>query len=167
MAKCEAALELPPDRHIDRIDARLWRKAGALRREMLHENVLHHVAARSEAEALRKVPMEIEEVDAIEAAQVAYRWAVEAQEAEDAAKAEAAKASPPPKKSKPEKPNSETGHGLSALDLKALDEIRAMYRLLPPERLVSICKRPPRGMEKLFAILGREIGVEPGQPQGP
>ena len=83
-----------------------------------------------------------------------------AQEEEDAAKAAEPKATQPEPAASSEPP-------LSPLDLKALDEIRAMYRLLPPERLVSICKRPPRGMERLFAILAREIGVEPGKPQGP
>ena len=73
----------------------------------------------------------------------------------------------PAAKARPAKPKSTSEPGLSPLDLKALSEIRAMYRRLPPERLVAICKRPPRGMEKLFAVLAREIGVEPGQPQGP
>ena len=53
--------------------------------------------------------------------------------------------------------------GLSREDRKALDEIRAMYRRLPPERLAVICARPPRGMEKLFAVLAREAGL-PEQP---
>ena len=109
----------------------------------------------------------IEEVDAIEAAQVAYRRAVVAQEKEDAARAAEPKPAAPKPKVKAPEPAASSEPPLSPLDLKALGEIRAMYQLLPPERLVAMCKRPPRGMERLFAILAREIGVEPGKPQGP
>ena len=145
VAACEAAALLPPDRHVHPIDAMLWRKAGALRRAMVDEAVLYHaVTARAEAER-RKVPLELDEVEAIEAAQVAEHGRRQA-------RAEPAEA---------------PASGLSREDLKALDEIRAMYRRLPPERLAAMCNRPPRGMEKLFAILGEEIGIRPGQPQGP
>ena len=95
----------------------------------------------------RKVPLELDEVEAIEAAQVAEHGRRQA-------RAEA----------EPSKPR---GNGLFREDLKALDEIRAMYRRLPPERLVAMCERPPRGMEKLFAVLALEVGLRPGQPQGP
>ena len=144
IAACEAASALPSDRFVDPIDARLWRKAGALRREMLHEEVLHHVAAEHEAAERRKVPLELDEVEAIEAAQVAEHGRRQA-------------------KAEPAEPSAS---GLSREDLKALDEIRAMYRRLPPERLAAMCKKPPRGMEKLFAVLALEIGLS-AKPQGP
>ena len=147
IAACEAAAALPADRWVDPIDARLYRKAGALRREMLQEQALHHAAAEQEAALRRKVPLELDEVEAIEAAQVAAHGRRQAR-AEGAA---------------PAKPR---GNGLSRDDLKALDEIRAMYRRLPPERLVAMCSKPPRGMEKLFAVLAEEIGL-PAKPQGP
>ncbi|HMU52643.1 MAG TPA: hypothetical protein PKA13_22895, partial [Geminicoccaceae bacterium] len=95
----------------------------------------------------RKVPMELDEVEAIEAAQVA-------EHGRRLARAEKAAAEP-------------AASGLSREDRKALDEIRAMYRRLPPERLVAICQRPPRGMEKLFAMLAGEIGLRPEKSQGP
>jgi hypothetical protein len=41
-----------------------------------------------------------------------------------------------------------------------------MYRRLPPERLIAMCKAPPKGMERLFAVLAQEIGLK-AQPQGP
>ncbi|HMU50411.1 MAG TPA: hypothetical protein PKA13_11605 [Geminicoccaceae bacterium] len=144
---CEAAAALPADRWIDPIDARLWRKAGALRREMLHEEVLHHAVAEHEAMERRKVPLELDEVEAIEAAQVAEHGRRQAKAGS--------------------KPAESQSSGLSLEDRKALDEIRAMYRRLPPERLVAMCNRPPRGMERLFAVLAEEIGLRPGQPQGP
>ena len=145
VAACEAAALLPPDRHVHPVDAMLWRKAGSLRRAMLDEAVLYHaVNARAEAER-RRVPLELDEVEAIEAAQVAEHGRRQA-------KAEPAGA---------------TASGLSREDLKALDEIRAMYRRLPPERLAAMCARPPHGMERLFAVLAEEIGLRPGQPQGP
>ena len=137
VAACEAAALLPPDRHVHPVDAMLWRKAGSLRRAMLDENLLHHVVADRAAAERRKVPLELDEVEAIEARQVAER---------------ARKAA---------------SHDLSGGDLEALSEIRAMYRRLPPERLVAMCEKPPKGMERLFAVLGEEIGVRPGQPQGP
>ena len=153
IAACEAAAALPPDRHVDHLDARLYRTAGALRREMLREEVLYHSVAEREAADRRKVPLELHEVEAIEAAQVAEHGRrlarPEAEKAPQSAKAEPTDAS-----------------GLSREDRKALGEIRAMYRRLPPERLAVICARPPRGMEKLFAVLAREAGL-PAQPQGP
>ncbi len=142
IAACEAAAALPADRFVDPIDARLYRKAGALRHDMLREEALHHAAAEREAAERRKVPLELEEVEAIEAAQVAER---------------ARKAAADDRKS---------ADGLSPGDLRALDEIRAMYRRLPPERLVAMCNKPPRGMERLFAVLALEIGL-PAKPQGP
>ncbi len=148
IAACEAAAALPADRFVDPIDARLYRKAGALRREMLREQALYHAVAERDAMERRKVPLELDEVEAIEARQVAEHGRRQA-------KAEAG-------------PSSEAAaSGLSREDLKALDEIRAMYRRLPPERLVAMCKKPPRGMEKLFAVLAGEIGLRPGHPQGP
>ena len=30
-----------------------------------------------------------------------------------------------------------------------------------------MCSKPPRGMERLFAVLAEEIGMRPGQPQAP
>jgi hypothetical protein len=150
IAACEAAAALPGSRPVDPIDARLWRKAGALRREMLHEEALHHLAAERAAMALRRVPREIEEVEAIELRQVELGARLRA-----AAEAEAEPV-----------PTPAGEPGLSAGDRKALDEIRAMYRRLPPGRLVAMCQAPPRGMEKLFAVLAREIGLK-AQPQGP
>ncbi len=154
IAACEAAAALPETRYVDHLDARLYRTAGALRREMLREEMIHHGVAEREAAERRKVPLELHEVEAIEAAQVAeHGRRLARQEAEK---------TPEPVKAEP----ASDASGLSREDLKALDEIRAMYRRLPPERLVVICKTPPRGMEKLFAVLAREIGL-PEQPQGP
>ena len=147
IAACEAAAALPADRFVDPIDARLYRKAGALRRDMLREQALYHGVAEQEAMERRKVPMELDEVEAIEAAQVAAHG-------RRLARAEKAAAEP-------------AASGLSREDQKALDEIRAMYRRLPPERLVAICQRPPRGMERLFAVLAEEIGLRPEKSQGP
>ena len=45
IAACEAAAALPADRFVDPIDARLYRKAGALRRDMLREEALYRAAA--------------------------------------------------------------------------------------------------------------------------
>ena len=152
IAACEAAAALPPDRHVDHLDARLYRTAGSLRREMLREEVLYHSVAEHEAAERRQVPLELHEVEAIEAAQVA-------EHGRRLARAEAETAP---------RPQSEPADasGLSREDRKALDEIRAMYRRLPPERLAVICARPPRGMERLFAVLAKEVGL-PEQPQGP
>ncbi len=150
IAACEAAAALPPDRNIDPIDARLYRAAGALRRQMLREGAIHHAVAEHEAAERRKVPLELHEVEAIEAAQVA----------EHGRRMARAEAAPQPR------PEPADASGLSREDRKALDEIRAMYRRLPPERLAVICARPPRGMEKLFAVLAKEAGL-PAQPQGP
>ena len=147
IAACEAAAALPADRFVDPIDARLYRKAGALRRDMLREQALYHGVAEQEAMERRKVPMELDEVEAIEAAQVAEHGRRLARAVKAAAEPAAA--------------------GLSREDRKALDEIRAMYRRLPPERLVAICNRPPRGMERLFAVLAEEIGLRPEKSQGP
>ena len=151
IAACEAAAALPPDRHVDHLDARLDRTAGSLRREMLREEVFYHAVAERDAAERRKVPLELHEVEASEAAQVAEHGRrlarQEAEKAPQPAKAEPADAS-----------------GLSREDRKALDEIRAMYRRLPPERLAVICARPPRGMEKLFVVLAREAGLEPAKP---
>lgn len=66
-ARAAARLRGRPDRD----DAMLWRKAGALRREMLAEQVLFSATAAEQEALRRKVPLELEEVDAIEAAQVA------------------------------------------------------------------------------------------------
>ena len=145
IAACEAAAALPPDRHVDPVDARLYRAAGTLRRQMLREEAIHHAVAEREAAELRKGPLDLAEVEAIEAAQVAeHGRRLARQEAEKAPvpQLEPADAS-----------------GLSREDRKALDEIRAMYRRLPPERLAVICARPPRGMEKLFAVLAEESGI--------
>ena len=142
IAACEAAAALPADRFVDPIDARLWRKAGALRRDMLREEALYHAAAEHTAAERGKVPLELDEVEAIEAAQVAERA----------------------RKAVPAGPAA--GHGLSPGDLEALNEIRAMYHRLPPERLVAMCNKPPRGMERLFAVLAAEICL-PAKPQGP
>ena len=150
IAACEAAAALPPDRNIDPIDARLYRAAGALRRQMLREGAIHHAVAERDAAERRKVPLELHEVEAIEAAQVA-------EHGRRMARAEAEQA---PQR----QPESADASGLSREDRKALDEIRAMYRRLPPERLAVICARPPRGMEKLFAVLAREAGLEPVRP---
>jgi hypothetical protein len=97
------------------------------------------------------VPREIEEVEAIELRQVELGARLRAEEEEEAGSA----------------PLPAGEAGLSTADSKALDEIRSMYRRLPPERLVAMCKAPPRGMEKLFAVLAREIGLDPAQPQAP
>ena len=55
---------------------------------------------------------------------------------------------------------------LSRDDLQTLNEVRAMYRKLPRERLLAICRTPPRGMERIFAVLAFEnnLGAWPGGP---
>jgi hypothetical protein len=136
----EAAEAMRPDRRVHRVDAAIYRKAGALRQAMLDEQLLHHAVAAQAAAERRKVPLELDELDEIEARQVAL--------------AQALTTAPEPE---PE---------LSPEDLQALDEIRAMYRKLPPDRLQNICKRPPRGMERLFAVLARENGLA-SWPSGP
>ena len=87
--------------------------------------------------------MDLVEVEAIEAAQLA-------EHGRRMARNEAPETKPVP--------TTDTS-GLSLEDRRALDEIRAMYRRLPPERLVVICARPPRGMERLLAVLAEEMGI--------
>ena len=84
-AKTAAAMRGPV--HPD--DAAIWRQAGALRREMFSEQVLF--ATVPDAADIWQRPLELAEIDAIEAAQVA---AFAAREAERAA-AEASLAEPP------------------------------------------------------------------------
>jgi hypothetical protein len=55
---------------------------------------------------------------------------------------------------------------LSADDVQTLSEVRAMYRRLPRQRLQAICKAPPKGMERIFAVLAFENGLG-GWPGGP
>ena len=55
---------------------------------------------------------------------------------------------------------------LSRDELQTLAEVRAMYRLLPEDRLRRICATPPKGMEKIFAVLAFENGIG-GWPGGP
>jgi hypothetical protein len=140
LAAVEAVEAMRPDRRVHRVDAAIYRKAGALRQAMLDEQLLHHAVAAQAEHERRKVPLELDELDEIEARQVALA---------------------PPLTTAPE-PEPE----LSPEDLQALDEIRAMYRKLPPERLQNICRRPPRGMERLFAVLARENGLG-SWPSGP
>jgi hypothetical protein len=154
-AAVAAAAAMRPDRHLHPVDALIWRKAGSLRREVLDEQLLHHAVAEKAAAERRKVPLELEEVEAIEAGQVA------------AAAARMAAPRPEPKAPSPQSTAQPAEPELSPEDLQALQEIRAMYRRLPPERLAGICKRPPRGMERLFAVLAREIGIGAAWPKGP
>ena len=55
---------------------------------------------------------------------------------------------------------------LSLDDNQVLAEIREMYRKVPLERLRAMCATPPRGMEKIFAVLAFEngLGAWPGGP---
>ena len=94
VAAADAAERLRGRPHPD--DAMLWRRAGALRQDMLGEQVLFGAVAEHEAAVKRGTFLEIGEVAAIEAAQIASHEArlAEAREAEvEAAKArEAAEA---------------------------------------------------------------------------
>jgi hypothetical protein len=171
-AAAEAAEAMRADRRVDPVDAAIYRKAGALRREMLGEQVLHHAVAEQAAAERRKVPLELEEVDEIEARQVAAAAMRMAQAAPPEPPSVRKPASPPPLESKapsskPEAAFPDPDPELSPADLQALSEIRAMYRRLPPERLVSICRRPPKGMERLFAVLAKESGIGGAWPSGP
>ena len=82
VAEAEAAERIRPRPHAD--DAMLWRRAGSLRQDMLGEQVLFGAVAEHAAAVKRGTFLEIEEVAAIEAAQVASYEArlAEAREAE-------------------------------------------------------------------------------------
>ena len=82
IAEAEAAAKLRGKVHPD--DAMLWRRAGALRQDMLGEQVLFGAVAEHAAAVKRGTFLEIEEVAAIEAAQIATHEArlAEAREAE-------------------------------------------------------------------------------------
>ena len=69
VAEAEAAARLRGRPHPD--DAMLWRRAGVLRQDMLGEQVLFGAVAEHAAAVQRGTFLEIEEVDAIEAAQIA------------------------------------------------------------------------------------------------
>ncbi len=93
IAEAEAAAKLRGRVHPD--DAMLWRRAGVLRQDMLGEQVLFGAVAEHAAAVKRGTFLEIEEVAAIEAAQIATyeaRLAEERQAEVEAAKAREAEA---------------------------------------------------------------------------
>jgi len=95
VAEAQAAEDIRPRPHPD--DAMLWRRAGVLRQDMLHEQTLFGAVAEHDAAVKRGTFLEIEEVAAIEAAQIASYEArqAEAREAE-VEEAEAREAGTPP-----------------------------------------------------------------------
>ncbi|HMR34604.1 MAG TPA: hypothetical protein PKA13_13560 [Geminicoccaceae bacterium] len=85
--QARAAARMRPPAHPD--DAAIWRQAGQLRRDMLGEQALFAAVAEQEAAELRRRPLELWEVDAIEATQVAAFQAKQAEAERQKAKAEA------------------------------------------------------------------------------
>ena len=55
---------------------------------------------------------------------------------------------------------------LSRDDLQTLNEVRAMYRKLPQERLQAICRTPPRGWSG-FSPCWRSRTISGRWPGGP
>jgi hypothetical protein len=107
---------------------------------MLDEQLLHHAVAAQEEQAARKVPLDPDQLDG----------------------AGELLASAPKHQPLPLAPDAV----LSADDVQTLNEVRAMYRRLPRERLQAICRTPPKGMERIFAVLAFENGLG-GWPGGP
>jgi hypothetical protein len=169
-AEALAAARLRRPAHPD--DAAMWRKASRLRHDMLGEQLLFAAAAGCEAAERRKVPLELHEVDAIEARQVAIF---------EARQAEAAQAMPKPVP--PEHAPPSAAEPIAAANPRPDDEepdptfaaratatFNATLAQASPEiraRLQTFTQ------DQLWALIGRcwpdEIEDENGkaQPQGP
>ena len=149
-ARAAARLRARPDRD----DAMLWRKAGALRRDMLAEQLLFSAGdAEIEAER-RKVPLELHEVDAIEARQVA---AFEAGQAAARARAEAAA------------PAGETGGASdAAFTARAVEMLNATLAQAPPHLRPLLAGF---SQDELWALVEscwpKDDGDGTAQPQAP
>jgi hypothetical protein len=161
-ARAAAAMRGRP--HPD--DAAMWRKAGQLRHDMLGEQLLFSATADHEAAERRKVPLELDEVDAIEAEQVAI---FAARQAEERRKAET-EATPPAPPAPPEpEPVAEAEAKLdAAFNARAVAMLNQTLAQAPPEireRLSSFSQ------EELWALVGGcwpgEDELDRAQPQGP
>ncbi len=131
VAAAEAAERLRGRPHPD--DAMLWRRAGALRQDMLGEQVLFGAVAEHAAAVKRGTFLEIEDVAAIEAAQIATHEArlAEAREAEvEAAKAREAGIARA-EVSQPKPPEPGTAEILANL---AADSPETLRKLIGPPR---------------------------------
>ncbi|HMR32343.1 MAG TPA: hypothetical protein PKA09_15425 [Geminicoccus sp.] len=143
-AHAAARLRARPDRD----DAMLWRKASALRQEMLSEQLLFSAtSAEIEAER-RKVPLELHEVDAIEAAQVA---AFAARQAAEAAVEEAA-----------------AGETDEAFEARAIEALNATLAQAPPHLQGLLASF---SQDELWALVEscwpKDQAEGTAQPQGP
>jgi hypothetical protein len=142
----------------------LWRKAGALRCDMIHEQLLFSAVAEREAAERRKVPLEPEELAAIEAAQVAV---FEARQAEARRKAETETAARPLVSPEPE-PAAEAEETDAASDARAVAMLNETLAQAPPEirELLSSFSQ-----DELWALVERcwpsEDELGQAQPQGP
>ena len=162
-AQAAAAMRAPvyPD------DAALYRQAGALRREMFSEQVLFAAAAVPDATEIWRRPLELWEVDAIEAAQVAAFAAREAERA-GAEKAEAPPAASPAGPAADPAPDEDNVFRDQTLAAFARTfagaplEFRALLETFTPEqRLALIASCWPEGEEVC------EILTSPKAAQGP
>jgi hypothetical protein len=167
VAQAKAAAAIGPTAHPD--DAAMWRQAGALRREMFAEQVLF--AAEPDVTEVWRQPLELWEVDAIEAAQVAAFEARQAAEKAEAEKApETVAPAPPPEPEPAAPPPIETDESFAARAMAMFAEtlaqapphIREVLETFTPEqRLELIAGCWPEGEE------GFEIPRGPKAAQGP
>ncbi len=158
IAAADAAERLRGRPHPD--DAMLWRRAGALRQDMLGEQVLFGAVAEHAAAVKRGTFLEIEEVAAIEAAQIATHEArlAEAREAEveaakvreeaearqaEAISAEARRIGPPPFKGPRPKSEAEATHFLLKLAAECPDYLMQMIDGLEAQPGRAEPKAPP------------------------
>ena len=165
--QARAAAAIRPAVHPD--DAAMYRQAGTLRREMFGEQVLF--AAVPDAVEIWRRPLELEEVDAIEAAQVAAfeaRQAAEKAEAEKVAETVAPEPLSQPEPAAP--PPIETDESFAARAMAMFAEtlagapphIRdALETFTPEQRLEMIAGCWPEGEE------GFETLRWPKAAQGP
>jgi hypothetical protein len=144
-------------------DAAMWRTAGQLRHHMLGEQLLFSAASECQAAERRKVPLELHEVDAIEARQVAI---FAARQAEERPKAEEASPAVPP--APPEPAAEAEAEPDAAFKARAVAMLNQTLAQAPPairERLSSFSQ------EELWALVARcwpgEDELDPAQPQGP
>ena len=126
VAEALAAERMRPRPHPD--DAMLWRRAGSLRQDMLGEQVLFGAVAEHAAAVKRGTFLEIEEVAAIEAAQVASHEArlAEVEEAKAREAAEAGRIGPPPFKILPPQSDAEAADILLKLATECPDYLMQM-----------------------------------------
>jgi hypothetical protein len=158
-AEALAAARLRRPAHPD--DAAMWRKASRLRHDMLGEQVLFAAAAGCEAAERRKVPLELDEVDAIEARQVAI---FEARQAEAGRRVEAETPPAPPVT----EPAAEPEESEAAFNARAVAMLNATLAQAPPEireRLRTFSQ------EALWALVEKcwptDGELDQAQPQGP